>query len=194
MATAVPSIRAELVIQEIPPHSRNWNRMSMSAVTRDTNAPRFSALCSAMLSSWMWAKALTLRFARAVSVARSQLGRGSKSAAHQLDGAFDPGLDLLGSRRLAGPRSLPAAGPSDLFHRRQLAATPLLPDPLQDPLEPSPAEHALQPRAFFLQFPQPSPLVPRTNALAILFRPTTGAIAFVEPHAAPRSYAETIAR
>jgi hypothetical protein len=53
MATAVPSIRAELVIQEMPPHSRNWNRMSMSAVTRETNAPRRSVLCSAMLSSWM---------------------------------------------------------------------------------------------------------------------------------------------
>ena len=53
MATAAPAIRVKLRIQLIAPHSMNRAMASTSAVTRDTNAPRFSAVCSAIESAWM---------------------------------------------------------------------------------------------------------------------------------------------
>ena len=59
MATAAPAIRVKLRIQLMAPHSMNMAMVSMSAVTRATNAPRRSAVCSAMESAWMWRKVRT---------------------------------------------------------------------------------------------------------------------------------------
>src|SRR5437899_1919578 len=97
MATAVPNISAMLVIQEIPPHSRNWPRVSMSAVTRETNAPRFSAVWSAMLSSWMWAKVRTRSAASAFSLAITSRRWGPAGGAfgHRLLEALPHGGTLL---------------------------------------------------------------------------------------------------
>ena len=72
IAINVPSISAMERIHVIPPHSMNWLSVSMSAVTRETKAPRFSALCSAIERAWMCAKVRTLRFLSASSEARTR--------------------------------------------------------------------------------------------------------------------------
>ena len=52
----------------MPPHSVKCARESTSAVTRETNTPRFSFVCSAIDSSWMWANVSTRRSASAASL------------------------------------------------------------------------------------------------------------------------------
>ena len=71
MATAVPNMSAVLVIHDMPPHSRNCPIVSTSAVTLDTNAPRFSAVWAAIDSLWMWSNARTRSVAKEVSLART---------------------------------------------------------------------------------------------------------------------------
>ena len=69
ISPSVPTICAADRIQAIPPHSVNSASESTSAVTRETNTPRFSLVCSAIDSSWMCAKVRTRSSARAASLA-----------------------------------------------------------------------------------------------------------------------------
>ena len=53
MSASAPNTSANEMIHAIPPHSVNCESVSTSAVTRATNTPRFSSVCSAIDSSWM---------------------------------------------------------------------------------------------------------------------------------------------
>src|SRR5439155_12716742 len=108
------------------------------------------------------------------------------------EGALDLGFDLLGPRGPARPRSLPAPRPDDLLHR-QVTLAPLLPHPFQDPFQAGPAEDALHPRPLLLSLAQAGAVIARTGLMTRLVRLTLGSIPLVGSHAAPRSYAETMA-
>ena len=53
MSASAPNTSANEMIHAIPPHSVNCESVSTSAVTRATNTPRFSSVCSAIDRSWM---------------------------------------------------------------------------------------------------------------------------------------------
>ena len=80
MSARAPKACTKEMSHAMPPYSVNCCRESASAVTRATNTPRFSSLCSAIESLWMCANVRTRRFMRASSEARTRRRPAARAA------------------------------------------------------------------------------------------------------------------